>query len=131
MALCRFGMGFRIYFLLFSINKLNRYIMSEQTGTWWIWRVFWILLIVTAVEVILGIIKPAILIDNSFLGTTLLNLIFIILTIIKAAYIVMEFMHLGQEVKGLKLSILLPALVLIPYLMFILLTEGHYIFVTL
>tara|TARA_B100000886_G_C20423008_1_gene492468 strand:+ start:1161 stop:1478 length:318 start_codon:yes stop_codon:yes gene_type:complete len=105
--------------------------MSEQTGTWWIWRVFWILLIVTAVEVVLGIIKPAILIDNFFLGTTLLNLIFIILTIIKAAYIVMEFMHLGQEVKGLKLSILLPALVLIPYLMFILLTEGHYIFGTL
>jgi cytochrome c oxidase subunit IV len=68
------------------------------------------------------------LIDNSFLGTTLLNLIFIVLTIIKAAYIVMEFMHLGHEVKGLKLSILLPAVVLIPYLVFILLTEGHYIF---
>ena len=105
--------------------------MSEQTGTWWIWRVFWILLIVTAVEVILGIIKPAVLIDNSFLGTTLLNLIFIVLTIIKAAYIVMEFMHLGHEVKGLKLSILLPAVVLIPYLVFILLPEGHYIFGTL
>ena len=98
-------MGFRIYFLLFSINKqFKQIIMSEQTGTWWIWRVFWILLIVTAVEVILGIIKPVVLIDNSFLGTTLLNLIFIILTIIKAAYIVMEFMHLGQEVKGLKLD---------------------------
>ncbi|MDB2613221.1 cytochrome C oxidase subunit IV family protein [bacterium] len=37
-----------------------------------------------------------------------MNLIFIVLTIIKAAYIVMEFMHLGHEVKGLKLSILLP-----------------------
>jgi len=105
--------------------------MSEQTGTWWIWRVFWLLLIVTAIEVILGIIKPAVLIDNSFLGTSLLNLIFIILTIIKAAYIVMEFMHLGHEVKGLKLSILLPAIVLIPYLVFILLHEGHYIFGTL
>ena len=105
--------------------------MSEHTGTWWIWRVFWILLFVTAVEVILGIIKPVILTDNSFLGTSLLNLIFIILTIIKAAYIVMEFMHLGDEVKGLKLSILLPAIVLIPYLMFILLTEGNYIFGTL
>tara|TARA_Y100000991_G_C21824716_1_gene285441 strand:- start:286 stop:603 length:318 start_codon:yes stop_codon:yes gene_type:complete len=105
--------------------------MSEHTGTWWIWRVFWILLFVTAVEVILGIIKPAILTDNSFLGTSLLNLIFIILTIIKAAYIVMEFMHLGDEVKGLKLSILLPAIVLIPYLMFILLNEGNYIFGTL
>ncbi len=105
--------------------------MSEHTGTWWIWRVFWILLFVTAVEVILGIIKPVILTDNSFLGTSLLNLIFIILTIIKAAYIVMEFMHLGDEVKGLKLSILLPAIVLIPYLMFILLNEGNYIFGTL
>ena len=98
--------------------------MSEQTGTWWIWRVFWILLIVTAVEVILGIIKPAILIDNSFLGTTLLNLIFIILTIIKAAYIVMEFMHLGHEAKGLKLTILLPCVILIPYLLFILISES-------
>ena len=105
--------------------------MSEQSGTWWIWRVFGFLLVVTAVEVILGIIKPEILINNSLLGTTLLNLIFIILTIIKAAYIVMEFMHLGDEVKGLKLSILLPAVILIPYLMFILLHEGHYIFGTL
>tara|TARA_B100002051_G_C16484242_1_gene509602 strand:- start:445 stop:762 length:318 start_codon:yes stop_codon:yes gene_type:complete len=105
--------------------------MSKQTGTWWIWRVFWILLIVTAIEVILGIIKPSILVDNSFLGTSLLNLIFIILTIIKAAYIVMEFMHLGHEVKGLQWTVLLPAIVLIPYLMFILLNEGHYIFGTL
>lgn len=105
--------------------------MSEQTGTWWIWKVFWILLIVTAIEVILGIIKPSVLIDNSFLGTTLLNLVFIVLTIIKAAYIVMEFMHLGHEVKGLKWTILLPAVVLIPYLLFILLVEGNYIFGTL
>ena len=105
--------------------------MSEQTGTWWIWKVFWLLLIVTAVEVILGIIKPSVLIDNSFLGTSLLNLVFIILTIIKAAYIVMEFMHLGHEVKGLKWTILLPAVVLIPYLLFILLVEGNYIFGTL
>jgi cytochrome c oxidase subunit IV len=105
--------------------------MSEQTGTWWIWRVFWILLIVTTVEVVLGIIKPTILLDHFFLGTSLLNLIFIVLTIVKAAYIVMEFMHLGHEVRGLKLTILLPGLVLIPYLVFILLTEGHYIFGTL
>ena len=102
--------------------------MSEQTGTWWIWRVFWILLIVTTIEVVLGIIKPAVLIDNFFLGTSLLNLIFIILTVVKAAYIVMEFMHLGHETKGFKWTILLPAVVLIPYLVFILLTEGHYIF---
>jgi cytochrome c oxidase subunit IV len=101
--------------------------MAEQKGTWFIWRVFWILLFVTAVEVILGIIKPAFLIENSMLGTSLLNMIFIILTIIKAAYIVMEFMHLGHEVKGLQWTILLPIIVLIPYLLFILLSEGDYI----
>ena len=69
--------------------------MSEKSGTWWIWRVFWILLVVTAVEVILGIIKPEILINN-LLGTTLLNLIFIILTIIKAAYIVITIYALRR-----------------------------------
>lgn len=99
--------------------------MAEHSGTWWIWKVFWILLIVTAVEVVLGIIKPAILVDTNFLGTSLLNLVFIVLTIVKAAYIVMEFMHLGYEVKGLQLTILLPALILIPYLLFILFAEAE------
>ena len=47
--------------------------MAEQNGTWFIWKVFWILLFVTAVEVILGIIKPPFLIENSMLGTSLLN----------------------------------------------------------
>ena len=61
-----------------------------------------------------------------YFGTKLINHIFIILTLIKAAYIVMEFMHLGQEKKGLKLVILLPAIILIPYMLFILLTEGVY-----
>jgi cytochrome c oxidase subunit IV len=102
--------------------------MSEKKGNWWIWKVFWILLIITAVEVVLGIIKPTVLTENFLIGTSLLNLTFIIMTIVKAAYIVMEFMHLGDEVKGLKLTILLPCIVLIPYLLFILINEGNYIF---
>ena len=98
---------------------------NHSESNWWIWKVFWILLIVTAVEVALGIIKPPFMMEVYF-GTKLINHIFIILTLIKAAYIVMEFMHLGQEKKGLKLVILLPALILIPYMLFILLTEGVY-----
>tara|TARA_B000000565_G_C23473932_1_gene257075 strand:- start:52 stop:369 length:318 start_codon:yes stop_codon:yes gene_type:complete len=98
---------------------------NHSESNWWIWKVFWILLIVTAVEVALGIIKPPFMMEVYF-GTKLINHIFIILTLIKAAYIVMEFMHLGQEKKGLKLVILLPALILIPYMLFILLTEGIY-----
>ena len=102
--------------------------MADTTtnSNWWIWKVFWILLIVTTVEVVLGIIKPEFLINTQFLGTKLLNHIFIVLTIVKAAYIVLSFMHLGHERKSLKWTILIPPLILIPYLLFILLTEGGY-----
>ena len=103
--------------------------MAEQKGTWWIWKVFWILLIVTGVEVLLGILKvngslPETLVHGKFLGLYWLTHVFIILTIIKAAYIVMQFMHLGHETRGLKLTILLPCVILIPYLLFILLSDG-------
>ena len=57
---------------------------SETNGNWWIWKVFWILLFITAFEVALGIIKPSFLVDTIFLGTKLINHVFIILTIIKA-----------------------------------------------
>ena len=101
---------------------------NENKGNWWIWKVFWILLIVTTVEVVLGLIKPDFLINTIFLGTKLLNHIFIILTLVKAGYIVLTFMHLGFERQNLKWTILLPAFILIPYLLFIVLTEGGYTF---
>jgi cytochrome c oxidase subunit IV len=59
-------------------------------------------------------------------GIKLINHIFIVLTLVKAAYIVLEFMHLGHETNALKWTILLPAIILIPYLFFIILTEGGY-----
>ena len=100
--------------------------MAQGSSTRQIWLVFWLLLIVTAVEVALGIVKPPILLERYLLGVTLLNHTFIILTIVKAYYIVYAFMHLGSERKNLKWSILLPVWVLIPYLLFILLTEAYY-----
>ena len=99
---------------------------TENQGHWWIWKVFWILLIVTAIEVILGIIKPPFLVETIFLGTKLLNHVFIVLTLVKAAYIVNVFMHLGFERKNLQWTILLPAFILVPYLLFILLSEAGY-----
>ena len=100
--------------------------MSKENSTREIWLVFWILLIVTAVEVVLGIIKPPILTDNRVIGVSLLNMTFIVLTIVKAYYIVYAFMHLGSERKNLKISILLPVWILIPYLLFILLSESTF-----
>ena len=99
---------------------------DEHKGNWWIWKVFWILLGVTAFEVALGIIQPEFLVGTKVLGTSFLNQIFIVLTLVKAGYIVLVFMHLGFEKKSLKWTILLPALILIPYLLFIILTEGDY-----
>ena len=99
---------------------------NENKGNWWIWKVFWILLILTTVEVLLGMFKPDYLVQTEFLGTKLLNHVFIILTLIKAGYIVLVFMHLGFEKKNLKWTILLPAFILVPYLLFILLAEAEY-----
>ena len=99
---------------------------NEKKGNWWIWKVFWILLVVTSVEVLLGIIQPKMLVETRFLGTSLLNHIFIVLTLVKAGYIVLVFMHLGFERTTFKWTILIPAFILIPYLLFILLAEGEY-----
>jgi cytochrome c oxidase subunit IV len=96
---------------------------SSPTGTRWIWNIFWLLLVVTGVEVALGIIKPPFLL-LPLAGTSILNLIFIGLTLVKAAYIVQYFMHLKYETQSLRMAIYLPILVLIPYLTFILLYEG-------
>lgn len=57
-----------------------------------------------------------------------LNWIFIILTIVKAYYIAWDFMHLRDEKRSFTSSIVLPLLILIPYLAFILLVEGNYIY---
>ncbi len=79
-----------------------------------IWKVFFILLGVTVVEFII-----AFLIDAGTLKTTT----FILLTIVKAAYIVGEFMHLKYEVKVLFWSIMIP-LIFIVWMLVAFLYEG-------
>ncbi|MBP1225602.1 cytochrome C oxidase subunit IV family protein [Flavobacterium sp. 1355] len=93
-----------------------------------IWFVFGLLSLVTTVEVILGILKPASLEFNHFIGLNLLNWIFYILTIFKAYYIVWAFMHMEGEKSSLRWSVVSPVIFLVLYLLFILLTEGHYIY---
>ena len=92
-----------------------------------IWGVLIFLSIVTIIEVALGIIKPDFL-SAYFMRMKLLNWIFIILTIIKAYYITWDFMHMRDETSSLKNSVVLPLVILIPYLVFILFFEADYIF---
>ena len=92
-----------------------------------IWGVLIFLSIVTTIEVVLGIVKPEILM-NTFLSTKLINWIFIILTLVKAYYIAWDFMHLRDETSGLQASIVITLIFLIAYLVFIILVEGNYIY---
>ena len=77
-------------------------------------KVFFILLGVTVVEFIIAFTMPA--------GVPRVT-IFVLLTIVKAAYIVGEFMHLRYEVKVLFWSIIIP-LVFIIWMLVAFLYEG-------
>ena len=101
---------------------------AHVSNTKRIWTVFGILSIITIFEVILGIIKPAFLHNNSLLGLNLLNWIFIILTLVKAYYIVYAFMHMEGEKPSLRYAVIFPLIFLVFYLLFILLVEGNYVF---
>ncbi len=113
-----------------STHKLEifRGLVKFKSNQSKIWAVLFFLSVVTIVEVALGIIKPEILIVNSFLSMKLINWIFIILTIVKAYYIMWDFMHMRDEVRGLQFSVVVTLSFLIAYLAFILLVEGNYIF---
>jgi cytochrome c oxidase subunit IV len=112
-----------------STHKLEifRGLLKFKSNQTKIWGVLIFLSIVTIIEVVLGIVKPEILM-NTFLGAKIINWIFIILTLVKAYYIAWDFMHLRDETSGLQASIVITLLFLIAYLVFILLVEGNYIF---
>src|SRR5579871_1787889 len=74
-----------------------------------IWRTFWILLIITVVELVLAIVYY----ESHFLPKHFLNGLFVIGTLAKAFFIVAEFMHLGHEIRNLILTIAIPALLFV------------------
>ena len=89
-----------------------------------IFKVTILLTIITAVEVLVGVYFSKSNESVSERAWTLIKYGYIVLTVIKAGYIVMEFMHLGHERKGMKLTVLVPYIVFIIYLIFISITEA-------
>jgi cytochrome c oxidase subunit IV len=108
--------------------EIFRGLVKFRSNTSKIWGVLVFLTLVTAVEVFLGITKPAILTGNYLLGMKLLNWIFIILTLVKAYYIAWDFMHLRDEKSALQRAIVWTPIFLVAYLIFILLFEADYIY---
>lgn len=75
-----------------------------------IWRTFWILLIITCLELFVGMF-----VAPQFPHHTKIwfNILYIIFTLAKAFYIIAEFMHLRHEIKNLIMTIAIPALLFI------------------
>ncbi|HTL80991.1 MAG TPA: cytochrome C oxidase subunit IV family protein [Bacteroidia bacterium] len=87
-----------------------------------LWNVFWLLLIVTLVEVFVGVKA-----GDWELPKLFLKFFFIGFTIVKAFYIVYVFMHLGDEERTAKWFIIAPFTGFILYLIVMLVMgEGNY-----
>lgn len=84
-----------------------------------IWLVTALLTAITVIEVALGAF-----IKQGSGAWPFVKWSFIIMTLLKAGYIVMVFMHLGDEKKSLKYVILVPYFLFMAYLIFICLMEA-------
>ena len=80
-------------------------------------KVMWYLAAITAIEFAIAFTVPH---EHKWVRI----IVFIALTIVKAYYIVSEFMHLGHEKKSLKMSIVLPMLFVV-FLIFIMIYQGN------
>ena len=84
-----------------------------------IWKIFWILLVITVAEVIVGMYF------SHHLPAAVKAFFFLALTILKAGYIVAVFMHLGDEFKNFIATVLIP-LVLFVWFIIAFLADGGF-----
>lgn len=92
-----------------------------------LWNVFWIMLAVTIIELAIGFKAASLgLLNDDRTSSVILKFIFISLTILKAYFIVLSFMHLGDEKKSMKYSVLAPYTLFILYLVYIIVGEANY-----
>ena len=98
---------------------------ADKAKIWAIWKVMLILAAVTTVEFIIALAVP-----TSIMAQPVKVYVYIALTIVKAFYIVGEFMHLSHEKKSLIWSILLPVIFIV-FMLFIFLFQGAKIYQTL
>jgi cytochrome c oxidase subunit IV len=94
-------------------------------GTKRIWRTFWILLIITVIELVLGL--GMYLLEGSLGSFIVLFLkgVIVILSLAKAFYIVSVFMHLGDEIRNMIMTIVVP-LILFVWFIGAFLWDGNY-----
>ena len=87
-----------------------------------IWRVFFYLLGITSIEFFMALY----LLPHGIIGHGIGNFAYIILTLVKAFYIIAYFMHLKFEKLALKTGLTI-SIVFIVFFIILLLTEGSYL----
>ncbi len=97
--------------------------------TWWIWKVFWILLVVTTVEVSLAFMNFyntwGVDAHTHHNITKFLKFVYIGLTLLKAGYIIFSYMHLKDEKKSFQMTLGFLVIVL-TYFVILMMNEGYY-----
>jgi cytochrome c oxidase subunit 4 len=104
-------------------TDINSAESKKQVGR--IWKVFWILLVVTITEVILGMFY------SHSMPKPLIVTFFMILTLFKAGYIVAIFMHLGDEIKSFLIMVLIPLTLFIWFIIAFLADGGFWLHMNL
>ncbi len=77
-----------------------------------IWKTFWVLLIITLVELGLGVSMYFLNLPDDFRRLAIKGVI-TILSLAKAYYIVSVFMHLGDEIRNMIMTIVVPLMLFI------------------
>lgn len=95
----------------------------HDSGTKEIWRTFWILLILTLVELALGFWMMKI---ETELIRHIIKGVIIILMLAKAFYIIAYFMHLKAELKNLIMTVAIPVLLFVWFIIAFLLDGNSY-----
>ena len=86
-----------------------------------IWNMFWVLLVITSIEVTLGIVWK-----DFGINWWAVKMTFIVMTIAKAYFIVAYYMHLKYERSALQNTIIVPYALLALYLLYMVFTEGTF-----
>ena len=87
--------------------------LSYEESVSGVWKGLILLAGVTIAEVILSLVKAAEFVEHLRPVIYVASLLIIALSIYKAYFIIYEFMHMGYEVKGLAMSVLLPTFLLL------------------
>lgn len=90
-----------------------------------IWKTFWILLIITVIELGLGLVIYALNMPDD-LKRMLVKGVIIILSLAKAYFIVSVFMHLGDELRNLILTIVIPLMLFVWFILAFILDGNSY-----